>query len=243
MNWLTLPRKPEPEVMGDAEEVEAYASAATQAYLDALDNTLVEQVLSLGCTSGWLLDIGTGPGAIPLKIARRLADLRVVGIDCSANMVRAARRAAVEQGLAERVLFFVADANHLCFRDAAFDLVLSNSLLHHLQNPVAVLNEMARVAKPTGVLLLRDLRRPSRLTFRVHVGWYGRHYSGLMKKLYVDSVRASYTGEELGELLRHSALTDARIFFHQRTHLGFIREGQGAGLRREQASATGAGRC
>jgi tRNA1(Val) A37 N6-methylase TrmN6 len=85
MNWLTLPRKPEPEVRGDAEEVEAYASAAAQAYLDAIDNTLVEQVLSLGCTSGWLLDIGTGPGAIPLKIARRLANLLGVVINRSGS--------------------------------------------------------------------------------------------------------------------------------------------------------------
>jgi hypothetical protein len=65
MSWLTLPREPEPEVMSDAEEVDAYASAATQAYLDAIDNTLVDQVLSPGRTRGWLLDIGTGPGRFP----------------------------------------------------------------------------------------------------------------------------------------------------------------------------------
>jgi hypothetical protein len=40
MSWLALPRKPEPEVMSDAGEVEAYASAAAQAYVDAIDNTL-----------------------------------------------------------------------------------------------------------------------------------------------------------------------------------------------------------
>ena len=41
------------------------------------------------------------------------------------------------------------------------------------------------------------------------------HRSGKIEyRLCVDSVRASYTGEELEELLRHSALTDARIFFH-----------------------------
>jgi len=40
MNWLALPRKPEPEVMSDAGEGEAYASAAAQAYVAAIDNTL-----------------------------------------------------------------------------------------------------------------------------------------------------------------------------------------------------------
>ncbi len=233
MKWLILPRKPEPEVMDDPEEVEAYASAAAQAYLDSIDNTLVEQVLSIGQLNGWLLDIGTGPGGIPLKIARHCPKLRVVGIDRSAKMLRAARRAAEEQGLSPRAAFIVGDAYRLFFPDACFDLVLSNSLLHHLHDPLAAFGEMARVTKPEGVILLRDLRRPSRLLFPLHVRWYGRYYSGLMKKLYVDSVRAAYTDQELADLLHHSALADARIFRHRRTHLGFLRLGAkpGAGLR------------
>ena len=144
-------------------------------------------------------------------------------------MVRAARQANAEHGLADRVWFFPGDANRLCFPDGRFDLVLSNSLLHHLENPLAVLNEMARIAKPEGVVLLRDLRRPSRLAFPLHVRWHGRYYTGLMYKLYVDSVRAAYTGTELVELLRRSALADARIFYHERTHLGFVRGGRPAG--------------
>jgi len=226
MNWLTLPRKPEPEAMGDADEVEAYASAAAQAFLDAIDATLAEQVLALGPPQGWLLDVGTGPGGIPLKIARRCPGLRVVGIDYSWNMVRTARQAASAQGLAERVCFFVGDANQLCFPDACFDFVLSNSVLHHLSNPVTLLKEMARVAKPEGVILLRDLRRPSRLAFPLHVRWHGRYYSGLMYKLFRDSMQAAYTGKELAELLRQAALPEARIFYHERTHLGFILEGR-----------------
>ncbi|HEV2493688.1 MAG TPA: class I SAM-dependent methyltransferase [Terriglobia bacterium] len=234
MNWLSMPRTPEPEVMGEADEVEAYASAAAQSYLDAIDNTLVEQVISLAsparsakagdsdALSGWLLDVGTGPGGIPLKLVRRCPRLRAVGIDRSLNMVRAARQAAAEQGLA-RVFFLVADARNITFPDGCFDIVLSNSVLHHLQDPLPVLNEMARLAKPSGMVLLRDLRRPSRLAFPLHVGWFGRYYSGLMKKLYVDSVRAAYTADELRQLLRQSALWGAEVFRHRRTHLGFVR--------------------
>ena len=214
--------------MSAAEEVDAYASAAAQAYLDAIDNTLVEQVLSLGPARGWMLDIGAGPGGIPLKIARRCPNLRVIGVDRSANMIRTAQRAAAEQGLAERAWFFCADANQLCFPAARFDLVLSNSLLHHLQHPLRALEEMARVAKPGGVVLLRDLRRPSRLAFPWHVRWYGRYYSGLMYELYVASARAAYTGEELAALLGPTSLAQARIFYHRRTHLGFFRDGRGA---------------
>src|SRR5581483_11625272 len=87
MSWFQLPRQPETEVMDDACEVEAYASAAAQAHLDAIDNTLVEQVLELGIQAGMALDVGTGPGSIPLKIARRRPDLRWVGIDKSQTML------------------------------------------------------------------------------------------------------------------------------------------------------------
>jgi ubiquinone/menaquinone biosynthesis C-methylase UbiE len=211
--------------MDDRDEVNAYASAAAQEHLDAIDNTLVEQVLSLH-PRGWLLDIGTGPGGIPLKIARRCGGIRVVGIDRSFNMIQAARRAAAEQGLGQRALFFVGDASRLCFPDACFDFVLSNSLLHHLSKPAEAINEMARVARPSAAILLRDLRRPSRLTFSLHVRWHGRYYSGLMYKLFVDSIRAAYTAEELRDLLSESRLSDAPIFLHERTHLGFVRNGR-----------------
>jgi ubiquinone/menaquinone biosynthesis C-methylase UbiE len=226
MGWLALPRIPEPEVMGEADAVEAYASAATQDYLDAVDDTLVEQVLCFGPLKGWLLDLGTGPGCIPIKIAQRSPELRVVGLDRSWPMIQGARRAAAREKLDGRAFFMLADAARLSFRSAFFDVVISNSLLHHLPQPVVVFNEMARVAKPEGLVLLRDLRRPSRLAFPFHIRWHGRHYSGMMGKLYRDSVRAAYTAQELAGLLRGSDLAGAHTFRHRRTHLGFYRAGR-----------------
>ena len=84
--------------------------------------------------------------------------------------------------------------------------------------------------KPSGAVLIRDLRRPSRFAFPLHVRWYGRYYSGLMYKLYCASVRAAYTVAEMEDLLRRSPLAAAcpagacaRVFTHKRTHLGIER--------------------
>lgn len=222
MAWWTLPRVPEAEMMSEAEEVSAYASAAAQPYLDALDDTFVEQVLGFGLDSGLALDVGTGPGRIPLKIARRNPKLRVVGVDRSEAMIQAARNAAREQDSGGSIRFLLGDANRLSFPDAAFDLVLSNSLLHHLADPVCVFREMARVTRAGGWILVRDLRRPSRVSFPFHAAWYGRHYAGLMRDLYGASLRAAYTPQELRDLVNRASLGSVCPFALGRTHLGFV---------------------
>lgn len=240
--WWHLPRVPEPEVMDDSDEVEAYSSAAAQAYLNRIDDTFVDHAVHLlgprgsgetggaargGC--GNALDIGCGPGQIVLKLAHRLPGWRFAGVDRSANMVRQALAARDEMARhaggdgAARIQFFVGDGSALPFADASLDLVLCNSVLHHFREPAGLLAEIARVAAPGGAILLRDLQRPSRPVYPLHVRWYGRHYSGLMYKLYCDSVRAAYTPQELAGLFGGSPLRDARIFTLGRTHLGFER--------------------
>ena len=222
-SWFNPSRIPESEVMNGEDEAEAYSSSAAQSHLDRIDRTFVEQALSLGVLRGNALDIGSGPGLIPIKLAANAAGLRVTGVDLSAAMLQRARRSAELAGVADRVSFRQGDAKSLPFSDQSFDLVLCNSLLHHSPDPRGLLNEISRVSKPGGALLLRDLRRPSCLEFPLHLLWYGRHYSGLMRQLYLSSLRASYTRAELEDLLLHSDLPEARVFQMGRTHIGIQR--------------------
>jgi ubiquinone/menaquinone biosynthesis C-methylase UbiE len=226
MSIFELQRVAEPEVMDDSAEVEAYSSAAAQSYLNAIDDTFVEHAVRLarGRERGRALDIGTGPGQIVLKLARQLTRWKFVGVDRSPNMIAqglASLSTAAE--LAGRVQFYVADGNQLPFRDWTFDLVVCNSVLHHLAEPQKLLTEIARLAKPGGAILLRDLRRPSRFAYPFHVRRHGRHYHGLMYKLYCDSVRSAYTFEELQNLLDSSPMQRAKIFEHAKTHIGIER--------------------
>lgn len=227
-SWFHLERVPEPEVMDELDGVEAYSAAASQAYLERIDRTFVEHALSLGVAEGHALDIGTGPGVIPIMLAARAPRLRLTGVDLSEPMLQKARIAAEDAGVADRLEFRVGDAGSLPFPERSFDVVLCNSVLHHLPAPLALFNEFSRVVKPGGAILLRDLRRPSRLEFPFHAGWFGRHYSGVMSRLYRDSLRAAYTRAELDDLLHRSKLTGARVFRTGRTHIGIERAARSA---------------
>ena len=222
-SWFHLERIAEPEVMDDRDGVEAYTASAAQAYLERIDRTFVDHALRLGVAEGKVLDIGTGPGLIPILLAARGPGLRLTGVDLSEPMLQKASDAAEEAGVADRLDFRTGDAKSLPFSERTFDLVLCNSLLHHLPDPLALFNEISRVAKPGGAILLRDLRRPSRLEFPLHAAWFGRHYSGVMRQLYRDSLRAAYTRNELEDLLHRSRLAGARVFRSGRTHIGIER--------------------
>ena len=95
MNFWMLERVPEPEMMDESEEVESYGSASTERHLDSIDNTFVQHLLRLlpaDRKPAWGLDVGTGPGQIPIKILRLLPGLTMAGLDRSPKMLANAPR-------------------------------------------------------------------------------------------------------------------------------------------------------
>lgn len=99
-----------------------------------------------------LLDIGCGPGTITAEFADRLAPGVVVGLDAAPAVIEKASAFS-----ADNLSFIVGDAYALPFDDNSFDLVHSHQTLQHLGDPVAALREMKRVAKPGGLIAVRDV--------------------------------------------------------------------------------------
>ncbi|HEU0074355.1 MAG TPA: class I SAM-dependent methyltransferase [Dehalococcoidia bacterium] len=234
MGLLTLRRVPEPEIMDTDEEVDAYTSAAAQAYLEAIDRTFVDHLGRLIGPSGLpfldcrVLDFGCGPGQIPILIARRWPGMRIIGADAGPNMIEQAKRDAATAAVDidwQVVRLGPGGDSRLPYEDEDFDVVLCNSTLHHLDDPLGALDELARVAKPSAAVLIRDLMRPPAPAYPLHVWLFGRHYSGEMRRLYEASVRAAYTLGELQSMLEQSKLNDgrSRVFKRGMTHLSIER--------------------
>lgn len=96
---------------------------------------------------GTLVDIGTGPGILPLEIAKRFPGSKVIGIDLSEKMIEIANKNKVKYGGLTNAEFMVMDANALKFDDSSLDMVISTGSLHHWKHPVKILDEVFRCLK------------------------------------------------------------------------------------------------
>jgi ubiquinone/menaquinone biosynthesis C-methylase UbiE len=106
-----------------------------------------------------VLDVGTGPGRVPLLIAERCPHVRVEGIDLSDEMIQQARTRATAAMADDRVRYAVADVAALPYPDHSVDLVVSTLSLHHWADIPAGLGEIRRVLKPGGSAWIYDIKR------------------------------------------------------------------------------------
>lgn len=95
-----------------------------------------------------VVDIGTGPGWLPIKIAERFPLVTVIGIDLSEKMIAIANQHK-EKNLSENdPQFLVADAGKMPFETNSIDQIVSTGVMHHWKEPVRIFNELHRVLKP-----------------------------------------------------------------------------------------------
>lgn len=111
--------------------------------------------------SGKILDIGTGPGRLPIEIAKQVKNANLFGIDISKDMIKIARKNADQERVGDRVEFKVSSAYDTGFENNSIDLVVSTGMLHHLFEPIKAFNEIYRILKPGGEAWLFDGRRDS----------------------------------------------------------------------------------
>jgi ubiquinone/menaquinone biosynthesis C-methylase UbiE len=224
MSWLDSKRVPLPEVKIAPGETTVSTDQAGDVSRAQRDMPCVEHAIRLGMHQGVLLDIGTGEGGIALELASRCPEVTILGIDRSSERIASATEAAERKGLQGRVYFQATDLRRTKFKSDYFDGVISNEALHRMEDPLSLLNEVARVVKRDGAVLVRDLRRPSRLSSWWHTQWFGRKYPRGMRETFLASVRAAYSYSEWQSLLRESDLHgSAQIFVRGLSHMGIER--------------------
>ena len=105
------------------------------------------------CSKGKLLDIGTGPGWLLLKLHKLAPSLKVTGMDILKKALANIARAKVSAN----ILLEQGSADLLPYADNSFDIVISTRSLHHWKNPVRGFNEIFRILKDDGRARIYDI--------------------------------------------------------------------------------------
>jgi len=107
-----------------------------------------------------VLDVGTGPGRMAYTLARH--GYSVTTVDISKEAQDVAKIYADRFSVSDRIKFMNMDAQDLKFKDGHFPTVISANLLHDVKNPHKVMQEMIRVTKPCGKIIVSDLNKKGR---------------------------------------------------------------------------------
>ncbi|MBD0345792.1 MAG: class I SAM-dependent methyltransferase [Coleofasciculus sp. Co-bin14] len=199
----------EPEVMDTPEEAVEY---------DAMDFTEVntafaDRAIQLGTSTAKVLDAGTGTARIPILICQRCPQWQITAIDLAQSMLQIGTKNVKEAGLEQQITLELIDAKQLPYPEGQFDMVISNSLIHHLPDPLPFLKELKRVLKPNGAILLRDLiRPPSEEVINTLVEGIGAEYDEHQKMLFRDSLHAAFTLDEVNQLISDAGLEDVKVY-------------------------------
>ena len=183
-----------------------------------LFETIAEQLSTLPKESK-VLDVGTGKGVLPIKIAQKNPHLYVYAVDISEKAIKEAISNSSSVPAANRPKFELGSVLDLPFEDNCFDTVVSTFSLHHWPNPAEGLNEIHRVLKPGGEAWIYDhWRNPSKEArdgLRKEYGWW----LGALALLHLKLVRSSLTDDEAISLMHnpilkfeHKQLKHRRIF-------------------------------
>lgn len=224
MSFLDSRRIPAPEDKFESDESWRSVDPAADVYSAHLNDQCVDHAIRLGMHQGIVLDLGTGTGRVAIELARRCPEVTILGIDQSPDKIGNAIDAVEQQGLQGRLHFQVADPRRTRFKTEYFDGVLCNGLLHQINDPVSLLNGIARIVKRDGAVLVRDLRRPSLMSAWWHRHWFGRKYPENIRQHYLRDLQSAYSYSEWWKLLRASALHDsAQIFVQGLSHMSIER--------------------
>ena len=154
-----MPRRPEPEGMDIAEEADAYAAVDFSQVNRAFVDRLLEVVGPAGEVRA--IDLGTGPADIPILVVRARPDWCVTAVDTSAAMLDLARANVEQAGLVHAIDLIQADAKGTGMPGGPFDVIFSNSIVHHITDVAAFWGQVKRLGGAGTVVFIRDLARPA----------------------------------------------------------------------------------
>lgn len=214
---LKIPRRVSLQGIEDPKAAEAYDHISRMPQFGLIRWSFVKKLKKYS-VEGTITDVGCDPGYLLQVIAKELPGNRLVGVDISNEMVERARANFGSMGYCGRVEFRQGSADSLPFDEGTQDFVVSTLSLHHWADPQSAFDEIYRILRPGGQMLILDIRRDARWLF-LWLLWFAQNVA--LRLIGGDAIRrineptgsllASYTSEEVEEIMAKTSFSDYKI--------------------------------
>jgi len=190
--------------LGKKEQVAKMFDAISKNY-DGLN-----RVISLGIDIKWrkkvveivgknnpkqILDIATGTGDLALMMAE-LDPNKIIGLDISEGMLAVGKEKIAKVNLSKKIEMVVGDSEEMPFNDDTFDAITVSFGVRNFANLDKGIQEIARVLKPSGVLVILETSNPTKFPFKQGYKLYTNLFLPVIGKLFSkDKVAYSYLSE------------------------------------------------
>jgi ubiquinone/menaquinone biosynthesis C-methylase UbiE len=201
-----MQRIPEPELMDDEAQARAYAEADFEAPHSYFIE-LFQQAFPGRNINGSVLDLGCGPADISLRFAKAYPECELHGVDGAAAMLAFGEQAIRQAELQDRIRLLQGYLPGVGLPLPQYDTVISNSLLHHLADPMTLWQTVQEYAAPSAPVFIMDLMRPaSTLQAQALVDEYAAEEPEVLQHDFYHSLLAAYTPQEVQQQLSVLAL-------------------------------------
>ena len=206
-----MERVTEPELMDAAEQVSAYANADFEAAHNQVIKLLREKLQTLLPARGSALDLGCGPADISIRFLKSFPNYHVTAIDGSRAMLERADIDIEKAGLANAISTQQIMLQDLDLNSQNFDLIFSNSLLHHLHDPMLLWQQLKTASEDTLVFIM-DLHRPATDEDAKNlVEIYSASEPDILKHDFYHSLKAAFTVAEVTTQLEAAGLDQFKV--------------------------------
>ena len=207
-----MERIPEPELMSDKAQAEAYAYADFEEPHSQIIELFKAEFPQVEIDSP-ILDLGCGPGDVTFRFARSFPDVQINAVDGSAAMIElAAKRLADENDVGSKIHFIEGLIPGETIPMANYGLIISTSFLHHLHDPSVLWDSIHRYAQCGTIIFVCDLFRPeSREEAMQIVNKYAAKEPEIMKKDFNNSLLAAFEPDDIQQQLTSACLSELSV--------------------------------
>ncbi len=205
-----MQRQPEPELMNDPLQVQAYANAD----FEAAHSEIVQHFSRVfpDVQPSTIVDLGCGTADISIRFAKLFSHSQIDAVDAAPEMLKQAQLQIKQYDLQSVITLHCCTLKDCNALNAPYQAIISNSLLHHLHEPGDLWNCIDKFASESTAIFIADLFRPtSQQQAQEMVNHYASNEPEILQRDFYNSLLAAFTLEEVADQLSQAGLNRLKI--------------------------------